>query len=76
MIINLTPFLVLVLLGWGARVLARRAWEQMPLEKTPSTYTRSQDRNRAGAAVYYAARPRIGKVRFARRRTISEALND
>lgn len=67
-IINLTPFVVLALLGWATRVLARRAWDQMPLEKTPSAYDRSQRRNRAGAALYDASRPQIRQLHFARRR--------
>jgi hypothetical protein len=67
----LTPFVVLALLAWVCRVLARRAWDRMPLEKTPSPYDRSQRRNRAGAAVWYEGRPHVGRVLFARRRTIS-----
>jgi hypothetical protein len=70
-IINLTPFVALLLLGWATRVLARRAWDQMPLEKTPSPYDRSQARNRAGATVYYEGRPHVKQMHFARRRRIS-----
>jgi hypothetical protein len=70
MVIDLTPVVVVALLGWGLWVLARRAWDRMPLEKTPSPYSRSQARNRAGAAVYEAYHPRVQRVRVQRRRTI------
>lgn len=71
MTVDLTPVVLVVLLAWGLYKLARTAWDRMPLDKTPSPWSRSQGRNRAGAAVYDADRPRIQKVRFSRRRTIS-----
>jgi hypothetical protein len=70
-IINLTPVVVLALLAWVCRVLARRAWDRMPTDQTPSPYTRSQARNRAGAVVYYEGRPHVAKVRLVRHRNNS-----
>jgi len=75
-VITLIAFVVLALLAWGCYVVAHRAWAQMPLDKTPTPWSRSQARNRAGAAVYHEGRPHIHRVHFARRRILSETKND
>lgn len=71
MALSLTPFAVLALLAWVCWVLARRAWARMPTEQTPTPWSRSQRRNRAGAAVYAAHHPQVVPVRFLRHRNTS-----
>lgn len=70
MIINLTPVVVLALLAWVCRVLARRAWDAMPLEKTPSPWSRSQRQNRRAAERWHDNHPRLSQARFERRRAV------
>jgi hypothetical protein len=63
--------MVLGVLALGLWVLARRAWDRMPLGENPSPYDRSQRRNRAGATVHYESRPHVGRVHFSRRTIVS-----
>lgn len=54
----------LAFLGWAAY----RSWKVMPVDHSPTPFSRSQDANEAAALAYDARHPRVHRIRFVRRR--------